>query len=127
MKKISFKKIAQIAITFISWLTISPLFCSFAKRYQLLPKVWRVILLLVSPLFLLFYYVMAFVIPIASYFIYDAYFVKYRFADNDVLERITGLEFPEVEIRKYYRGGAALRATIPTSSSCSWRKYLARM
>lgn len=105
MKQFSCKKLVQIVLTLGSWLTFSPLFYYMARKFRLLSKMWRVILLLVSPLFLIFYYCLMFIIPIGSYLIYDAYLIKYRFADNEVLERITDVPFPDVKIRKYYRGG----------------------
>ena len=57
----------------------------------------RILLLLISPLMLIVYFII-FLLALQGYFDYQR---KYRFADNEVIERITGVAFPEVDIIEY--------------------------
>lgn len=81
----------------LSWLTLSPLFFYLARRWQLIGKKVRMFLLLISPLMLIVYFII-FLLALQGYFDYQR---KYRFADNEVIERITGIAFPEVDIIEY--------------------------
>ena len=86
----------------LSWLTLSPLFFYLARKWQLIGKKVRMFLLLISPLMLIVYVV-------AVLFIlqgYDGYKRKHHFASNEVIERITGVAFPELSIIDYEKGEA---------------------
>ena len=86
----------------LSWLTLSPLFFYLARKWQLIGKKVRMMLLLISPLMLIVYVV-------AVLFIlqgYDGYKRKHHFANNEVIERITGVSFPKLSIIDYEKGGA---------------------
>lgn len=56
--------------------------------------------MLVSPLFLIVY----FAVFICGYFTYIEYERKYYFADEERIERITGVRFPDFEIVEYNQG-----------------------
>ena len=86
----------------LSWLTLSPLFFYLARKWQLIGKKVRMMLLLISPLMLIVYVV-------AVLFIlqgYDGYKRKHHFASNEVIERITSVAFPELSIIDYEKGEA---------------------
>ena len=90
-------KIIQWLTLLLSWLTISPLFIFLARKWQLIGKKVRILLLLISPLMLIVYLII-FLLALQGY---DDYRRKYRFADNEVIERITGVTFPELDIIDY--------------------------
>lgn len=92
--------IAKYLLLLLSWLTLSPLFIYLANKWNLFEKSARIILFATSPLMLIIYLVVTF----AIYMAYDDYSRKHRFADNDVIERITGVRFPEVSIIDYKKG-----------------------
>ena len=81
----------------LSWLTISPLFIFLARKWQLIGKKVRILLLLISPLMLIGYFIL-FLLALQGY---DDYQRKYRFANNETIERITGVAFPEVDLIDY--------------------------
>ena len=54
-------------------------------------------LLLISPFMLIVYFIL-FLLALQGY---DDYQRKHKFADNEVIERITGVAFPEVDIIEY--------------------------
>jgi hypothetical protein len=86
----------------LSWLTLSPLFCYLSRKWQLIGKKVRMLLLLISPLMLIVY-------AVAVLFIiqgYNNYRIKHHFASNEVIERITGVSFPELSIIDYEKGNA---------------------
>lgn len=89
--------ILQWLATIVSWLTISPLFFYITKRWNLIGKKIRVLLLLISPLFLIVYAILC----LYGLDIYYAYHRKYRFTDTETLERITGIDYPDFKIVKY--------------------------
>ena len=95
-------KITQWLALLLSWLTISPLFVYLANKWKLIGKKVRILLLLISPLMLIVYFII-FLLALQGYFDYQR---KYRFADNEVIERITGVTFPEVDIIDYEKGEA---------------------
>ena len=84
----------------LSWLTISPLFIFLARKWQLIGKKVRILLLLISPLMLIGYFIL-FLLALQGY---DDYQRKYRFANNETIERITGVAFPEVDLIDYKKG-----------------------
>ena len=90
-------KFFQWIASIISWLTISPLFFYITKRWNLIGKKIRVLLLLISPLFLTVYTILCF----CGLDIYYAYHRKYRFTDTETLERITGIDYPNFKLVKY--------------------------
>lgn len=90
-------KILQWIASFISWLTISPLFFYITKRWNLIGKKIRVVLLLISPLFLIVYAIIFFY----SLDAYNSYHRKYRFTDTETLEKITGIDYPDFKIVEY--------------------------
>ena len=86
----------------LSWLTLSPIFFYLARKWQLIGKKVRMLLLLISPLMLIVY-------AVAVIFIlqgYNDYKRKHYFASNEVIERITGVAFPELSIIDYEKGEA---------------------
>ena len=90
-------KITQWLTLLLSWLTISPLFVYFAKKWKLIGKKVRILLLLISPLMLIGYLIL-FLLALQEY---DDYRRKYRYANNEAIERITGVAFPELDIIEY--------------------------
>ena len=95
-------KVAQWLTLILSWLTVSPLFIYLARKWQLIGKKVRVLLLLMSPLMLIVY-------AVAVLFIlqgYGDYKRKHHFANDGVIERITGVPFPELNIIDYEKGEA---------------------
>lgn len=95
-------KITQWLTLLLSWLTISPLFVYLAKKWKLIGKKVRMLLLLISPLMLIGYFIL-FLLALQEYYDYRR---KYRFANNEVIERITGVSFPELSIIDYEKGNA---------------------
>ena len=93
-------KITQWLALLLSWLTISPLFVYLANKWKLIGKKVRILLLLISPLMLIVYFII-FLLALQGYFDYQR---KYHYADNEVIERITGVAFPEVDIIDYEKG-----------------------
>ena len=93
-------KIIQWLTLLLSWLTISPLFVYLANRWKLISKKVRILLLLISPLILIVYFII-FLLALQGYFDYQR---KYHYADNEVIQRITGVAFPEVDIIDYEKG-----------------------
>ena len=90
-------------ILLLSWLTISPLFIYLARKWQLIGKKVRILLLLFSPLMLIGYFIL-FLLALQGY---DDYLRKYRFANNKTIERITGVAFPEVNLIDYKKDNRA--------------------
>ena len=90
-------KITRSLTLLLSWLTISPLFIYLARKWQLIGKKVRILLLLISPLMLIVYFI-TFLLALQGY---DDYQRKYRFANNKTIERITGVAFPELDIIDY--------------------------
>ena len=97
MKKIIRNTFVAI-IRIFCWLTVSPLFYYLAGRWKLTK--WRLPLMLISPLFLVTY----FIIMIWGYFTYVDLQRKYYFTDEDRIERITGVRFPDMNIVEYNKG-----------------------
>ena len=90
-------KILRWLTLLLSWLTISPLFIFWVRKWKLIGKKVRILLLLISPLMLTVYFIL-FLLAIQGY---DDYQRKYRFANNKTIERITGVAFPEVNLIDY--------------------------
>ena len=90
-------KILRWFILLLSWLTVSPFFLYLARKWQLIGKKVRILLLLISPLMLIGYIIL-FLLALQGF---DDYQRKYKFANNEAIERITGVAFPEVDIIDY--------------------------
>ena len=93
-------KITQWLTLILSWLTISPLFVYLANKWKLIGKKVRIPLLLISPLMLIVFFII-FLLVLQGYYNYQR---KYHYADNEVIERITGVAFPGVDIIDYEKG-----------------------
>ena len=93
-------KIAKCLTLVLSWLTISPLFVFFARKWEMIGKKVRILLLLLSPLMLIIYLITS----LLCMQLYSDYHRKYRFADEQVIERITGIPFPKLDIVEYQKG-----------------------
>ena len=92
------KNAIKVIVCTLCWLTISPLYYYFSGKWGL--KRGRLFLMLVSPLFLILY----FIVFVWGYFSYIDYQRKYYFTDVDRIERITGVKFPEMSIIDYHHG-----------------------
>ena len=90
-------KITQWLTLLLSWLIIPPLFVYLANKWELIGKKVRILLLLISPLMLIGYFIL-FLLALQEYYDYQR---KYRFANNETIERITGVAFPELDIVEY--------------------------
>lgn len=84
----------------LSWMTISPLFIYLGSRWKLIGKRIRIFLFLISP-FMLMFYLIIFLFALQGYIDYER---KHRFANNEDIERITGVVFPELRIVEYKKG-----------------------
>ena len=93
MNKLLVKIIRWLTLLF-SWLTISPLFFYLAREWKMIGKKVRILLLLISPLMLIVYIIIYWV----ALDEYNAYQRKYRFANNEAIERITGVAFPKLDL-----------------------------
>lgn len=91
-------RIIKVLLCLLSWLTISPLYYYLAGKWKL--NRGRLLLMLISPLFLIIY-LFIFAWGYATYLDYER---KYYFADEDRIERITGVRFPDMEIIEYNEG-----------------------
>ena len=92
------KNAIKVIVCILCWLTISPLYYYLSGKWGL--KQGRLFLMLVSPLFLILY----FIVFVWGYFSYIDYQRKYYFTDVDRIERITGVKFPEMSIIDYHHG-----------------------
>lgn len=102
MKQKVFTTILQWLVNLFCWLTVSPLFCYLVGRWKLMGKKLRVCLMLISPLFLIVY----FILYLLVWGVYSDYRREHRFADKDVLTEMTGVAYPDykvVEYTKYQR------------------------
>lgn len=94
-------KILKVLVCFVCWLTISPLFYYLSGRWKLMRR--RLFLMLVSPLFLYLYLN----ILIYGFQAYIDYQRKYYFANEERIERITGIQFPDMDIVEYHKGSSS--------------------
>lgn len=102
-------KIGKWFVLFLLWLVFSPLFYYYAKRWNMIKNVPRVILLIFSPLVMLpIISAILFLLLMYSIGAYqramDNRDTSSLFADNKRVERITGVPFPEYDIVEYKRG-----------------------
>ena len=103
MLRMRLKLILCWLVLLICWLTISPLFLYLASRWNMIGKGWGIALLLISPFMLILYALVCLFLFVC----YHENLRKHRFADNEVIERITGVQFPELEIVDYKRGNTS--------------------
>ncbi len=94
-------KTVQWLVCLLCWITISPLFYLLARKWNLMKRAYRIVLLLVSPFFLICYLCL-FLLGTSGL---ESYQRKYRFSDKEVIERITETKFPDFEVIDYHRGG----------------------
>ena len=93
-------KITQWLTLLLSWLTVVPLFLYLARKWQFIGKRLRILLFLISP-FMMIAYVVAALFILQGY---NNHKTKHYFANNEVIERITGVAFPELNILDYQKG-----------------------
>lgn len=119
MREILFK-ILQWLIILFSWFTISPLFYYLTCRWKLIGKKLRVILLLISPIFLVIY-ILLFFYGLDTYYSYQR---KHRFANKDVIERITGITYPNFKIIEYTKGKTAFQGDYSDQLKIEFKEVL---
>ena len=88
------------AVCVASWLTFSPAFYYVTGGIESFPKKWRLFLLLISPLFIVGY----FMLLITLYAGVELGYRRYHFTSNETIERITEVTFPKVTIKKSTMG-----------------------
>lgn len=93
-------KLCQWIISLLSWFTISPLFYYLANKWGLIGKKFRIGLLAISPMFLILYAII-FLGGLDTYYNYHR---KHRFDNKEVLERITGVTYPDFKVIEYTKG-----------------------
>lgn len=84
----------------VSWLTLSPLLLTLDGRWKLLPKWLRIVSFVLSPMMLI-------IIILAVSFVdkeAEDHFHRYHFIKPRVIERITGVRFPEYQVVNYNNG-----------------------
>lgn len=95
--------ISEWLIGLLWWLTLSPIFYFYTEKRNMLSKKWRICLLLISPLFIGGYYIILLLVAsiIISIVIFCApsydYPRKPKFTEKDVVEKVTGVSFPDFE------------------------------
>ena len=102
MKNILIKLFRAITLI-LTWVIFSPVFVYLAKRWGSIGKKLRTFLLLISP-FMIVVYVL---VCMAVYGVWSSYDRKYRFADNQAIERVTGVRFPKLKLVDYDKGGSS--------------------
>ena len=123
--KSSLIKIIRWLTLLCSWLTLSPLFLYLARKWKMIGKKVSILLLMISPLMLIAYLI----ITLCTVYVYFEYIKGNRFADNEVIERITGVPFPELEIidrgngTRGIHGGYTDRLTLEMEENLSERTY----
>ena len=83
------------------WLFFSPMFFYLTKKWGIWKKSLRIILLLISPLFLSIYFT---VIIMALPFI-DRARNAFRFSNKEVIEKVTDISLPDFRVTRYHYGG----------------------
>ena len=92
-----FFQIAKWLFCILCWVVFSPIFYFCTKKWNLLGKGFRIFFLLISPLFLIGYFIL-FLVGLDTYFNFQR---KYQFRDKERIERITGVEFPDFKVISY--------------------------
>lgn len=85
-------KISQWLICAICWVLISPLFYYLCRKWNLVGKTLRIILLMISPLFLLIY----FIIIIVGV----DYYINHRYDCRRTVEKMIEIP-PQIHLPKY--------------------------
>lgn len=102
MKNIFIKLFRAITLI-LTWVIFSPVFVHLAKRWESVGKGLRRFLLLISPFMVIVYVVVC----MAVYGVWSGYHRKHRFADNQAIERVTGIRFPKLKLVDYEKGGSS--------------------
>ena len=115
MRKNTKTAIRRWGVCLISWLTLSPLFYYFARRWHLMNMPLRIILVLVSPLFLCIYWlayclfylaVMLESQPVASTEPTEELicYVEEHYSNPEVFEKSTGVRLPRFTVTSIEAG-----------------------
>lgn len=92
------KKLVQWIIILVCWFTLSPLFYYLAKKWKLLRTLWRVVLLLISPLFWLLHIILLSVLINLA----DDMYRRFQFRDHETIAEITKSPFPSYMVLYHY-------------------------
>ncbi len=98
--KSNIEKILKIIALLLLWTVFSPLFLFFALRWKIVGKGWKIALFVLSP-FMTVVYLLLTILVMWGYSEYDR---KYGYSSNKAIERITGVEFPKLDIQEYNKG-----------------------
>lgn len=96
-------KFLRILTLILLWALLSPFFLFLAAKWKVLGKKFRVFLFLFSPFMVVVY---GFIL-ISVFCGYSCYDRKYGYTDNRTIERITGVDFPDLKIIDYERGNVS--------------------
>lgn len=99
------KTIIKWATILICWLTISPILYLLSRKWALMPKWVSLILILVSPLVLIFFFVSGIIL----YMKYDKYQENIQFSTPSKIEKVTALLLPCFDIKDGIDGSTALQ------------------
>ena len=112
------KKLVQWIIVLICWFILSPLFYYLAKKWKLLRTLWRVVLLLISPLFW-YLYVLLFIVSI---YLVDDMQRRFQFMDHEEIAEITKSPFPSyIVLYHHSESGGFLRDDVNKKSFMFFR------
>ena len=100
MKQLFVKIIVCLEFLF-EWLTLSPLLKYLKSKQKGMGLINKILLKLVEVLIKVLVYILYFIICITLIKCCIDYNRKYMFADNDAIEEIVGMPFPELEIISY--------------------------
>lgn len=108
MKQLFVKIIACLEFLF-EWLTLSPLLKYLKCKQKGAGWINKILLKLVEVLIKVLVYILYFIICVTLIKCCVDYNRKYMFADNDAIEEIVGMPFPELEIISYKKGETNFR------------------
>ena len=98
--KTNIEKILKFVVLLLLWALFSPLFLFLTIRWKIMVKGWRTALFALSP-FMLFVY---FMLTVLVVWVYSEYNRKFGYSSNSAIERITGVDFPRLNIIEYNKG-----------------------
>lgn len=105
------KKTVKLLLSFLSWLTVSPLFLYLTNHWNLMKKWQRIVLMLFSPLFLVIYAIIVIILFIWIELTWPDFFPVITGSRDDIyfsnskrLERITEAKFDIDHIVSYQAG-----------------------
>ena len=98
--KSNLENILKVIVLILSWIIFSPFLLFFAHKWKLIGKGWRIILFILSPFMAIMYFLLTILIVWGC----SEYDRKYGYTNNKTIERITGVEFPKLDIQKYNKG-----------------------